>query len=42
MSLISGGVISAAAAIAVSVLLARSRDLRVRDYLQAGLLKTAS
>jgi MFS family permease len=42
MSLISGGVISAAATIAVSVLLARSRDLRVRDYLQAGLLKPAS
>jgi MFS family permease len=43
LSLISGGVISAVAAIAVSVLLARSRQTRIRDYLHpAGILKTAA
>jgi MFS family permease len=43
MSLISGGVISAAATVAVSVLLARSRDTRIRDYLRQpvpGLLRS--
>jgi MFS family permease len=43
MSLIAGGVISAAAAIAVAVLFARSRGVKVRDQLRpGGLLKTAA
>jgi MFS family permease len=43
MSLIAGGAISAGAAIAVAVLFARSRGVKVRDQLRpGGLLKTAA
>jgi MFS family permease len=39
ISLIAGGVISAAAAVVVALLLAHSRSLRVRDYLRPSALR---
>jgi MFS family permease len=42
ISLIAGGVISAAAATVVALLLARSRSVRVRDYLRPSALRAAA